>query len=274
MKKNEENACNALIDILREIKGVEYKLGQFPEQENRNTPDVEVILTPKDECASFPKIAVEHTIIMAHGEQIAYAHQLSGIEKEIDQKCHESLPIGGCFALIAPPALIVGMNRKKRDEFVKEMAGWIPSAAKSLIVDGRSTRSYNGHQVSLWCVASGSRANGMLGMIAARPENAEQERQKRFRRAIEEKLPKLVKYKKKGFGTALLLEDVSVMYANPDKDLIPSHLRSAFQSQVDYVVIFISQGDKMIVCLVWKEESRLYSGIPENRRFFDFTCQS
>ena len=96
------------------------------------------------------------------------------------------------------------------------------------------------------------------------------ERHDRFGRAIEEKLPKLIKYKEKGFTTALLLEDVSAVYTNPRdnlKYLISHQYHSEFQSKIDYVVIFVSQRKKMFLGLVWKEESQLYSEIPENRIF-------
>ena len=276
MKKNEENACNAFIEILQKMKGVEYKQDIFPEKENRNTPDVEVILIPKDEYGQSPKIAVEHTIIEAHKEQIAYVHQLYGIEKEIDQRCQGKLPLDYCFDLIAPPSLIVGMNKKKRDQFVEEMSGWIPNVAKSLTTDQQSSRLYNEYEVSLWCVGSFSEVKGNIGMISTRPENAKKERQDRFRRAIEEKLPKLIKYKERGFATALLLEDVSFSHSNPGdnlKDLIPNQYQSEFQTQIDYVVIFVSNGKKMIVGNVWKEESQLYSEIPDYRRFSRFSFQ-
>lgn len=276
MKKNEKNACKAFIEILRKIKGIAYEIVDCPDERNRKTQDVEAILAPKGENGQSPKIAVEHTIVEAHKEQIAYVHQLDVIEKEIDQRCQGKLPIDYCFGLIAPPSLIVGMNRMNRDQFVEEMSGWIPNVAKSLTTDQRSSRLYNEHEVSLLCVGSCSELNGTVGMISARPEKAEKERQDRFRRAIEEKLPKLITYKEKGFATALLLEDVSFSHSNPGdnlEDLIPNQYHSEFQSKIDYVVIFVSQKKKMIVGLVWKEESQLHSEIPDNRRFSGFSFQ-
>ena len=103
-----------------------------------------------------------------------------------------------------------------------------------------------------------------------RPREADKERRDRFRRAIEEKLPKLIKYKKKGYATALLLEDVSFSHALPKdnwKDLIPDRYHLEFQSDIDYVVIFVSNEKKMIVGNVWKEGPQIYSEIPGNRRF-------
>jgi len=269
-EESAKNACNAFIDILQKIKCVTYKEVGRPDKKNRKTPDVDFILAPKSENEQSPKIAVEHTIVEAHEEQIAYVRQLDGIEKEIGQRCKGKLPIDYCFNLIAPPSLIVGMNKKNRDQFVEEMSGWMPDVAKSLTTDQESSRLYNGHEVSLWCIGSCSDLNGTVGMMSTRPENAKKEGRDRFRRAMEEKLPKLITYKEKGFSTALLLEDVSFSHSNPGvnlKDLIPHQYHSEFQSKIDYVVIFVSQKNKMIVGLVWKEESQLYSEIPDNRRF-------
>jgi len=56
LKKNEENACNAFIEILQKMKGVEYKQDIFPEKENRNTPDVEVILSQRMNMGNLPKL--------------------------------------------------------------------------------------------------------------------------------------------------------------------------------------------------------------------------
>ena len=113
-----------------------------------------------------------------------------------------------------------------------------------------------------------------FGMISDGSERTEQQRQDRFSRSLKEKLPKLLKYKKKEeeFETAFLIEDVSLAYSNPKgnrSDLIPNEYHLQFQS-IDYVVIFGSTEKKMIMGLVWKEKDKLYSTIPEDRIFFRF----
>jgi hypothetical protein len=107
-------------------------------------------------------------------------------------------------------------------------------------------------------------------MISLRPYGAESERQDRFRRAIEDKFPKLVKYKEKGYVTALLLEDISLSYLNPGgnlKRLIPDQYHSEFHTKIDYVIIFFSYESKMFRGHIWKEESKIHSEIPYNRMF-------
>jgi hypothetical protein len=268
-KENEINACNAFIKRLYEIRGIEYKIDSSPDDEkDSNDPDVDFIL--KDINGRHSNIAVEHTIVEAHNNQMLYVNQLNDIEKEIKHICQGKLPTSYYFALTLPPPLIIGMCRKNKEQFVKEISNWIPDAAKPLTTNQWSSCLYNGHKVSLWCVGSCLELNGTVGMISVRPEEAEKESENRFRRAIEEKLPKLMKYKDSGYSTALLLEDVSFSHANPKadwKDLIPNQYHSEFLSKIDYVVIFVSNQKKMIVGSVWKEESQLYAEIPENRRF-------
>ena len=73
-----------------------------------------------------------------------------------------------------------------------------------------------------------------------------------------------------GFATAFLLEDISSVHCDSGdhwSDLTPNQYHLKFQLNIDYVVIFVSHEDKMIVGNVWKEKSQLYSEIPDNRRF-------
>ena len=269
-RKNADNACEAFIKIIEEIKGVTYTIVCRPEEKNRNTQDVDFILAPEGENGRSPKIAVEHTIIEAHENQFLYANQFCNIVKEIDRKCQGKLPIDYYFSIEAPPSLIVGMSKKNIEQFVEEMASWIHNVAKSLTTNQRISQLYNNQKVSLWCPGSNVKFNGTVAMMSLRPEDAEKESRDRFRRAIEEKLPKLITYKEKGFTTALLLEDVSFSHSNLGdnlKDLIPHQYLSEFQSKIDYVVILVSQKEKMFLGRVWKKDSQLYSEIPENRRF-------
>ncbi len=113
-KENEINACNAFIEILQRIKGVGYYPERWPEKENRNIPDVEVILAPKDKNEQLPKIAVEHTIVEAHYKQIAYINQSYDVVKKINQRCKGKLPTNRCFQIVVPPILIIDTSKKSR----------------------------------------------------------------------------------------------------------------------------------------------------------------
>ncbi len=256
-RENEDNAIESFIEILQKLKGVVYKKESFPEKENRKTKDVEAILAPKDIDVQSPKIAVEHTIIEAHEYQIAYANQSYDLVIKINQKCQGKLPINYHFQIIIPPALIIGSNNKSRNRFVEEISNWVLDMAKTLNIGQWTSKLYNGYKVTLECAESISQLNG-IGRLTTGPKEPENERQNRFYRAIEEKLPKLIKYKEKGYSTALLLEDVSGSYSN-----LGSLYYSEFQSKIDYVISFISYENKMIVGNVCKNNEE----IPDNLRF-------
>lgn len=270
-RKNEIAARNAFIEILQKIKGVEYFPESRPEDEDRNIPAIDFILAPKDENKKVPKIAVEHTIVEAHDRQIEYVNHSYDIVEKINQKCKGKLPTNRCFQLIIPPDLIVATSRKKRDKLIEKISGWIPDVTKTLTDrDQYSSILYDGYKVLLTCIGSVSEMNGNVGRMPTRPEDGEEKRKARFHRAIKEKLPKLIKYKKKGYMTALLLEDISFSHALPKdnwKDIIPEQCHSEFKSQIDYVVIFVSNQEKMVVGNVWKEGFQIYTEIPDNRRF-------
>ena len=198
-KENEINACNAFIEILQRIKGVEYSIERYPDKENRNSQDVDFILAPKDKNGQLPKIAVEHTIVEAHGKQIAYVKQSYDIVEKINQRCQGKLPTNRWFKIVVPTALIIDTSKESRDQFIEEMSNWIPDIAETLTTDDQwSSLLYNRHEVSLICRGSDSEQNGKIGRMPTRPEEADKERQDRLCRVFEEKLPKLIKYKKKG----------------------------------------------------------------------------
>ncbi|MDH4202837.1 MAG: hypothetical protein OEV87_08070 [Phycisphaerae bacterium] len=270
-RENEINACNAFIEILREISSVEYEIICRPDENNNSSQDIDFVLAPKDKNGQLSKIAVEHTIIEAHDKQIAYVNQSYDVVEEINQRSQGKLPTNRWFHIVVPPALITNTTKESRVQFIKEISSWIPDIAETLTAHRQqSSLLYNGHEVSLICCGSVLELNGTIGRMPTRPEEANEERRDRFRRAIEKKLPKLIKYKEKGFTTALLLEDISFSHALPEdnwKDLIPNQYHSEFQLKIDYVIIFVSNKKKMIVGNVWKEESQIYEEIPDNRRF-------
>jgi len=71
-----------------------------------------------------------------------------------------------------------------------------------------------------------------------------------------------MKYKERGFKTALLLEDVAGTLRGSTLSA-----REIGLDEVDYIVVLVSNEDRMIIGNVWKERSVWYSSVPSNRRF-------
>ncbi|MBN2590270.1 MAG: hypothetical protein JXA96_10445 [Sedimentisphaerales bacterium] len=269
-RTNSDNACHAFIQIIEQIKGIKYEISQRPDEKNRQTQDVDFIIEPTDKKEQSPKIAVEHTIIEAYEEQIAYVNQSYDIVKEINKRCEGKLPKDRYFKISIPQDFIVKASKRIRNCLIKEMEGWIPNIAKNLNIREQCSLFYNKQKIWLECGGSSSKLNGKVVRIPMSPDKDIWKRKERFRRSIEQKLSKLVKYKENDFTTALLLEDVSGIHCKSSdhwSDLIPTQYQSEFQTKIDYVVIFDSYRNEMILGLIWKEGSKIYSEIPENRRF-------
>ena len=71
-----------------------------------------------------------------------------------------------------------------------------------------------------------------------------------------------MKYKEQGFKTALLLEDVAGTLRGSTLSGYENSLE-----EVDYIVVFVSNEERMIIGNVWKERSVWHSFLPGNRRF-------
>ena len=103
-KPNEENACKAFIQILKEITGVEYEKEESPDEHSGASSDVDYILISKD--GRSHRIAVEHTIVEAFGNQIRYVNQSYDVVEQINFQCRGNLPKDRFYNLIIPPPLI------------------------------------------------------------------------------------------------------------------------------------------------------------------------
>jgi hypothetical protein len=101
------------------------------------------------------------------------------------------------------------------------------------------------------------------------PKNPDALQVQRLNRAIADKLPKLEEYKKRGFKTALLLEDIAGIPLSATKNGhgMSSDERSRVQKTIDYIVVFASNKGRMIVGNVWKEKPFWHQSIPYDRRF-------
>jgi len=264
MKKlNEQNACDAFITILRSLTDIKYVESESPDELNRSTPDIDfVLVSSRDEN---DKIAVEHTIVEFFDGQIEYVKRSYDIVDLINTGCRKRLPGDRYYILAVPPIIVDSLvTKRSRAQFVSDLSSWVvKTAPKLLLVDSSEQTEYKGHKIRLTCGGDGAQMNGNVGRIPQQPENQKALQSERLRRAVSDKLPKLMKYKQeRGFKTALLLEGVA-------GNLSVSTLRGCEISleEVDYIVVFVSNENRMIIGNVLKEGSVWYSFVPVNRRF-------
>ena len=262
MKKlNEQNACAAFITILKSLTDIEYVESGSPDEVNRRTPDVDFVLVSSSD--ENDKIAVEHTIVESFDGQIEYVNRWRDIVCSVNDGCRERIPPDRYYFLAVPPIIVDSLVGKRREQFVSDLSSWVAETApKLLLVDSYIQTEYEGHKITLMCSGDHAQLNGNVWGMPQEPENQKALQSERLGRAVKDKLPKLTKYKERGFKTALLLEDVA-------GTLSGSTLRGCEISleEVDYIVVFVSNEDRMIIGNVWKERSVWHSFTPPNRRF-------
>jgi len=260
-KPNELNARDAFITILRSLTGIEDWESESPDEVNRSTRDVDFLLFPSGK--ENDKIAVEHTIVESFDGQIEYVNRSYDIVDSINAGCRKRLPGDHYYILTVPPIIVGSLVGKSRERFVSAISSWVvETTPKLLLVDSWIQTEYEGHKITLTCGGDCERLNGNVGRIPQQQENQKALQSDRLGRAVREKIPKLTKYKEQGFKTALLLEDVAgILYESTLRDCAIS------LEEVDYIVVFVSNEERMIVGNVLKEKSVWYSFVPGNRRF-------
>lgn len=90
MRPNELDACKRFIEILKSVTGTEYVEFERPEELNRSTPDVELILVSSSN--QNDKIAIEHTRVQSFDGQIEYLNWSWDIVSSINAVCKERIP--------------------------------------------------------------------------------------------------------------------------------------------------------------------------------------
>lgn len=151
-------------------------------------------------------------------------------------------------------------SKSRRELFVRDLSSWVmENAPKLLLAD--SWIQHEGYKITLQCIGDCGKWNGNIGRMPQGHEDTKS-LENQLERAVRHGLLKLAKYKAKpGFKTALLLEDIAGTLRG---DRLSNH---EGLEEVDYIVVFVSSGDQMIIGNVRKEGPIWYSFVPFNRRF-------
>ena len=266
-KQNEQSACEAFIVILNTLTGTQYIKRESPDELNRRTPDIDFLLEAVSDESD--RIAVEHTVLESFEGQIGYVNRSYDVVGSINAGCRKKIPADRFYFLTIPPIVVDSLVGKNRMRFVSNLSSWVAETAQRLPIDSQTQTDYEGHIITLMCCGSHVQLNGNVWRAPQRPENQGILQTQRLNRAIGDKLPKLRDYKKRGFKTALLLEDIASIPSTITKrgHGMSSEERSVVRHTVDYIVVFASNEGRMIVGDVWKEKSVWHLTIPYDRRF-------
>lgn len=266
-KENEQSACEAFIAILNALTGIEYVKRESPDEINRQTPDVDFLLVSIGDESDA--IAVEHTILESFEGQIGYVNRSYDVVGSINEGCRKKIPADRYYFLAIPPIIVNSLVGKSRTGFVNFLSSWMAESSPKLLIDMQTQTDYGGHKITLMCSGSHPQLNGNVWRAPQWPENHEIMQTQRLIRAIGDKLPKLRQYKKRGFKTALLLEDIAAAPSILVRRSLgmSSEQKKDVRSTIDYIVVLASNKGRMIVGNVWKEESVWHSTIPYEKRF-------
>jgi len=266
-KENEQSACEAFIAILNTLTGIQYVKRESPDELNRRTPDVDFLLVSVGDESDA--IAVEHTVLESFEGQIGYVNRSYDVVGSINAGCKKKIPADRYYFLAIPPIIVDSLVGNNRSRFVGNLSSWVAESAQRLVIDSHTQTDYEGHKITLMCSGSHPQLNGNVWRAPQQPENHEIMQTQRLIRAIGDKLPKLRQYKKRGFKTALLLEDIAAIPSTIARrgHGMSSDERRDVRSTVDYIVVLASNKGRMIVGNVWKEKSIWHSSIPYDRRF-------
>jgi hypothetical protein len=266
-KKNEINACSALIRILERVAGVKYECESCPDEGATKGPEADFIL--KSTCVGMTRMVVEHTVIPEG--LYDYVRWFYNRAEEINRLCQGKIPADRYYYISAPHALINSLTDKKIQKACHEaLAPWITQQAPQLRIDESKQYSYQCYKIRLTCGGTHPRWNGTVGRIPEYPADVATFQKEAFDTAIRHGLDKLRKYKcnpSETFKTVLLLEDVFGLQHQRITTGLSSSEKAQIDEYIDYIVVLQSHEDKMIVGNVWKENETWHGFIPANRRF-------
>ena len=266
-RENEINALKALVEIMPFLTGARYKHDRSPDEEGSQTPEVDYLLKPNS--SQVPAIAVEHTIVEAFRGQKTYVDRSYDIVEDVNVGCKDRLPPDRYFVLVVPHLLVESLRKQAIRKFIDAVTPWIVATSPVLSFDEHRTMLYSGQEVLLMCSGSHPEINGTLHTIPCRPKNQEDLAWQSLWLSISHGLGKFSKYKRLHYDTVLALEDIS-------GEVHPSMLleiertdekQTLISNLVDYIIVFASHENRMIVANVWKEKHSRYSPVPFNRRF-------
>lgn len=237
-----------------------------PDEGTSTVKEVDFVLTP--ESRNSPRLAMEHTVVEAFAGQMTYVNRSYDIVSQVAAKCNGNLPQDRYYILVVTD-FVNALRKKAIAHFVASVSEWVMAAAPELQIDQHQMWHYMDNEVLMMCGGSHPEINGTVGRVPRRPNQPVALAAVRLWRSMEHGLQKFKKYKGLGYNTVLSLQDISGevhpsmladIHAEVDKGPLIDKL-------IDYVIVFASVDDLMIVGNVWKEKNLMYDPTPFNRRY-------
>jgi hypothetical protein len=265
--QNESNALDALHHIMPSITSAKYAHERSTANEPSEREETCFVLNSMSE--GVPSLAVEHAGIEGLKNQATDKNRAFDIVAEIAARCEGNLPKDRYYYLVAPDRPVEALRRQAITRFVETISPWIVRAAPTLQIDAYADMHYEDSCVLLVCGGSHPMISGTIGRVPGRTNSQENPAAEDLWRAIEHGLGRFSRYKENGFNTVLSLQDIS-------GELHPSMLIEIENDRekeilitglVDYIIVFTSAEDGVMVGNVWKERDLRYDPPPFTRKF-------
>jgi len=271
MLDHETIACNAVINVIKRRIGKQYRIFSRPDTENRDSKDIDFILTATD----GPDIAVEHTTLDSFENQRGLGHMAVKYIKNVETKIKPYMQKDTYYYLWMPSHFVNSTSKKEQRDVLSELLTWIPDVIESLKPHGRKiSREILDRRYKFWFGRGGThpKLNGTLlpGIIA--PDNMEEQRINRIYRAMSDKLQKLFPYKLKRYETLLILDDTDFSLSNSmtvEETVI--NVREKYKGCLsNYIYQLTSFKDDIVEAWLLKEQEKWANEISNRGPFYEF----
>ena len=228
MARNEGKACDAVVRLLEQRTGETRSDVRRPEKDGRGPPvDLRLRLGTRE-------YALEHTQIEAFPGRIRTDESFKQLIKPINEALAGTLPGPAEYVMYLPRDTSLGVSESALRGVIEDLTRWIRASAEALYerhahelsekrASGRLLGPIKGappsfgKQIQLWIGASRSQAEGgtlRAGRWDREEEEPESERRTRLRETLKKKCPKLLRCKREGARTILVLETDDFVLTN------------------------------------------------------------
>jgi hypothetical protein len=265
-KQNEHNAIQSAINICKMYYGLHDSVTniRYPDEENRDEQEVDCVFQ-----FGSNKYALEHSIIEAYNGQIEYVRKSYDVIKKVNDRIEENLLKDKHYNVLLPPDLIIHKRKPDIKPLVDKLCDEIIRNQSSIMPGESFGIQFNNSDITILCDDYDETIKGMVHRLPTDPiGSGNLLMSDRVGRLLKAKLPKLAQYKRRGYTTILIVEDVSGRYwGGINKNLLPDVSRKAIISSIDIGVRFVSHDDKMIVGSIWKDGAQWHDEAPMENRF-------
>jgi hypothetical protein len=265
-KPNEHNAIQSALNMCKKFYGLLDPITDicYPDDKNNDSKDVDCVFQIGSE-----KYALEHSVIESYDGQIEYVRKSYDIAKKVNERLREKLFNDKHYVLLLPPDLIINKGKKYLANLIDSLSDKILINNTEITSDASYSIQFDNSDITIFCDDVDGPDEDMVHRIPTKPKGCEDFlKLDRVDRLLKAKLPKLTQYKKQGYKTILVVEDVSGEYwAGINKNIVNDLFCSHIISSVDIGIRFVSIYDEMIVGSIWKDGAQWHDEAPMENRF-------